>query len=327
MKKVLSVLLVLVLVLSMAAFAGADEAVNTGFAMVTAVTGKNAAAKDGTAQTEITAAAVTVDANGVIDACVIDMVQAKINFNAAGEITTDKAATFPSKNALGDAYGMRIASSIDAEWNEQAAAFAAWCVGKTLDEVKGIAVDEDGMATDVDVVASVTLKVSSFVAIVEAAYNNAKPCGARKGDAIKLTSYTVCSSSKNATAAKAGNAQAYAMLGAFTFNGDVITSAIIDAVQANCAFDAAGIVTADLSQPVASKDELGDAYGMRVASAIDKEWNEQAEGYCQYITGMTLADAIAIPMNDSNKTDDADLATSCTIMIDGFQQLLIACVE
>ena len=46
---------------------------------------------------------------------------------------TDPATTFPSKNELGDNYGMKKASSIGAEWYEQAAAMAAYVEGKTLD--------------------------------------------------------------------------------------------------------------------------------------------------------------------------------------------------
>ena len=78
-----------------------------------------------------------MDDNGVITACVIDYIQAKVKFDETGKLVTDKASEFQSKNELGDAYGMRKASSITAEWNEQAAAFAAYCVGKTVEELLG----------------------------------------------------------------------------------------------------------------------------------------------------------------------------------------------
>jgi hypothetical protein len=39
---------------------------------------------------------------------------------------------------LGDGYGMRSASKIGKEWNEQANAFAAYVIGKTVDEVKAL---------------------------------------------------------------------------------------------------------------------------------------------------------------------------------------------
>lgn len=113
--------------------------------------------------------AVTVGDDGVIDQCVIDMVQAKIGFDASGALTTDPATTFPSKNELGDAYGMKKASSIGREWNEQAAAFCAYVTGKTVDEVKGLAVSEDGKAADADLAAGVTIGIGEFQALIEKA--------------------------------------------------------------------------------------------------------------------------------------------------------------
>ena len=65
---------------------------------------------------------------------VIDAVQANVNFNAAGTITTDLAAAQPSKNELGADYGMGKVSSIGKEWDEQAAAFASYVTGKTVAE-------------------------------------------------------------------------------------------------------------------------------------------------------------------------------------------------
>ena len=49
----------------------------------------------------------------------------------------------------------------------------------------------------------------------------------------------------------------------------------------------AGIDTPDRVQ---SKQELGDSYGMRGASALGKEWYEHAEGYCSYLRGKTAAE-------------------------------------
>lgn len=327
MRKIVSMLLVLAMMLTVSV-CFAEEEVSTGLGIITSISGSDATEeKDGLAQAEIAFAAVTVDANGVIVSCAIDTIQSKIYFNAKGELTTAIDATFPSKMVLGDAYGMRKASSISAEWNEQAAVFATWCVGKTIDEIKNIPVDENGKATDADVIASVTLKVGPFVSLVEKAVANAQPRGAKKGDKLYLASYTVCNSSKSATAEKAGNAQGYAAIGVVTVNEGVITSCCFDAVQANCAFDATGKITADLTAEVPTKIEKGDAYGMRVASGIGKEWFEQAEGYCQFITGKTVADAIAIPVNDAFKTTDADLATSCTMSLDAFVEILAQCAE
>ena len=121
---------------------------------------------DGLVQADIMLTAVTVDEAGVILSCAIDSVQAKVPFDAAGQLTGDTAAPILSKNELGEDYGMKKASSIGKEWNEQAAAFAAYCVGKTIDEVSGIAVTEEGKAGDADLAASVTISIGGFQSLI-----------------------------------------------------------------------------------------------------------------------------------------------------------------
>ena len=302
----------------------AGTAVKTGLSMVTGVAkSKDATAEgDGTAQSDIALVAVTVGDDGVIDACVIDAIQAKIGFSAEGKITTDLTTEFASKNELGDDYGMRKASSISKEWNEQAAAMAEYAVGKTVEELKGIAVNEKGAPTDADLASSVTLYIGSFVSGIEAAVNNAAHLGAQAGDKLALTTSTTMAKSKDATAEANGRAQAYANVAAVTLNGDTVTSCYIDAVQANVDFDAKGAIVTDLTAAIASKNELGDDYGMRKASSISKEWNEQAAAFCEYVTGKTVSEISGIAVNEKGAPADADLAASVTVGIGEFQTLI-----
>ena len=265
--------------------------------------------------------AVTVGDDGVIDQCVIDMVQAKIGFDASGALTTDPATTFPSKNELGDAYGMKKASSIGKEWNEQLAALADYARGKRVDELKTMAVGEDGKAGDVDLAASVTLYIGSFVDGIEAAAN-ADHMGASKGDKLGLASQTSMSKSKDAADGKDGLAQAYATIAAVTFSGDTVTSCCLDAVQANVNFDASGALTTDPATTFPSKNELGDAYGMKKASSIGREWNEQAAAFCAYVTGKTVDEVKGLAVSEDGKAADADLAAGVTIGIGEFQALI-----
>ena len=62
---------------------------------------------------------------------------------------------------------MGAVSSIGKEWNEQAAAFAAYVTGKTLDEVAGIAVDEATKPAEADLASSVTISIGGFQALLE----------------------------------------------------------------------------------------------------------------------------------------------------------------
>lgn len=304
---------------------GGDSApVKTGLAVVTGLdSSKDASAEgDGLAQSDITLIAVTVDGDGVIDSCVIDTIQAKINFDTSGKLTTDPSTTFRSKNELGDEYGMRKASSIGKEWNEQMAALAQFAVGKKASELKGVAVDESGKAGDADLAASVTLYIGNFVDGIVAAAENARDLGASKGDKLGLASETNMSKSKDASADGDGLAQAYATFAAVTFNGDTVTSCYIDAVQANVNFDTAGKITTDLTVAPQTKNELGDGYGMRKASSIGKEWNEQAAGFCAYVTGKTVAEIKGLAVDESGKAADADLAATTTVGIGEFQTLI-----
>lgn len=299
-------------------------AVKTGLSISTSVSGSKAATadKDGVAQSEITLVAVTVDDNGVIDSCVIDIFESKIGFDATGKLTTAPATQFPTKNELGDAYGMKKASPIGKEWNEQAAALAEYAVGKTVDQLMGIPVNEKGAPTDADLISSVTISVGGYLSGIQEAVNSATHLGAQKGDKLALTSDANMSKSKDAAADKDGLAQAYTYFAAVTTSGETVTSCYIDSVQANVNFDAAGMITSDLSAPVPSKNQLGDEYGMKKASAIGKEWNEQAAAFAAYATGKTVGEITGMALNDKGGAADADVAASVTIGIGAFQTLI-----
>ena len=104
--------------------------------------------------------------DGMITSCYIDSVQAKIAFDATGTITTDLSAGVKTKNELGEGYGMKAWGGAIAEWNEQAASFAAYVTGKTAAEVAGIAVTESTKPADADLSASVTIAIGGFQALI-----------------------------------------------------------------------------------------------------------------------------------------------------------------
>lgn len=299
-------------------------AVKTGLYLGTDLSSsKNAAADaDGVAQANLNLVAVTITDDGVIDDCVIDSVQSKISFDAAGKLTSDLTAPVLSKNELGSDYGMAKASSIGKEWNEQVQALADYVEGKTLEEIRGIAVTEDGKAGDADLAASVTISIAGYIDAIEEAAANAAHLGARQGDTLVLTTSTDLSGSKDASAEGDGLAQTYTTAAAITLNDGVITSCTIDAVQANVNFDAAGAITTDLTAPVRTKNQLGDEYGMKKASSIGKEWYEQAAGFAAYVVGKTPEEVAGIAVNEKGGAADADLAASVTISIGDFQALV-----
>lgn len=321
---VVAVLLIGVLAVSCGGSSSA-KALKTGFAATTTIADSTSASgsTNGTGQGYSMAAAVLVDEDGVIKDCVIDAVQSKIEFDKNGKLVTATDTTFDSKNILGDKYGMKQASAIKKEWNEQAAFLADYVVGKTLDEVKGIAMSNEGVATDKDLLAGVTIHIAPYLAVIEQAVTNATDLGAKEGDTLGMGIVTGMDQSTDATAKADGVAQPYSTYAIATKGSDgKITSAIIDASQANVTFDAAGKLTVKTDATFQTKDVIGDAYGMKKASSIKKEWYEEAASFAKYVTGKTIDEVKGIAVNEEGVPTDQELASQVTIHIGGFQSAL-----
>jgi hypothetical protein len=197
-----------------------------------------------------------------------------------------------------------------------------YVIGKTVEEVKGIAVDESGVPTEADLVSSVTIKINPYKEAIEKAVANAKNLGANASDELGLGVITTISKSKDATADAEGLAQAYSTYVAATFDQDgKVTSSIIDASQANVKFDATGKITSDLTEAPLTKVELGEGYGMKKASAIGKEWYEQADAFAAYVVGKTVEEIKGIAVDESGHATEEDLVSSVTVGIEDFQTI------
>ena len=146
-----------------------EGAVKTGLAVITTATDSTSATADaeGAVKLDSTLVAVTVDDAGVINSCIIDSIPATVNFDTTGTITSDITAEVPTKNELGEAYGMKAYAGSKYEWNEQAAAFAAYVTGKTAEEVAGTALTETTAPAEADLASSVTISVGGFMALIE----------------------------------------------------------------------------------------------------------------------------------------------------------------
>ncbi|HBP38933.1 MAG TPA: hypothetical protein DD640_09390 [Clostridiales bacterium] len=330
MKRVLTLMLAALLVFGLTACAGTptttvqpEATVKTGFGVVFSNSNSKdpADGEDGTIDTQAYAAAVMVDKDGKIVKCVIDAMQSKFTFTAESEIKTDAGTVFKTKTQLGDAYGMKGTSGITKEWYEQAAAFAAYAVGKTAAQIEGIAV-ADGIATDPDLTSSVTVHIAPFQNSVLKALANAKDLGAKATDKLGLAiEGTAAQTVQKATDDGPATAVAYNYYAAVTFDAaGKITSCIIDASQAKFAVENGKIATA-LDAEIKTKNELGDAYGMKNASTIKKEWYEQAAAFAAYAVGKTAADIKGIALSEG-KPADADLASSVTVHVTSFINII-----
>ena len=119
----------------------------------------------GNAQLDVDVVALTMNGD-VITSCYLDSVQAKVAFDAAGNVTSDTSAPVATKNELGANYGMVAWGGAIAEWDAQAASFAAYVTGKTAEEVAGINITEATKPADADLAASVTISVIGFMNLI-----------------------------------------------------------------------------------------------------------------------------------------------------------------
>ena len=300
-----------------------EGAVKTGVAIVaSAGESKDAGDADGEAKYDVSVVAVTVDDNGVIQSCIIDSIGTSVLFDVSGAIVSDLTAPIATKNELGDEYNMKLYGGAVAEWYEQAAALASFACGKTVEELKAGAVDETGHAVDADLATTATIYLGGYVSAIENAVFNAQHLGAQAGDELKLAINASVGSSKAADAENAGLAQLDVDAVALTLSNGVITSAQIDSVQGKVNFDTTGAITGGTDGIFATKNLLGEQYGMVAWGGAIAEWNAQAASFCSYITGKTADEVAGIAIDEGTKPTEADLNTSVTIAIGGFQALI-----
>ena len=164
MKKLLSVVLAAMMILSLTSAFAATGVGSATSVKVTAATAEAA----GSVAVDTYMCAVTLDENGVITAVQFDCVQSKGSFDAAGAVVGEAAIQPQTKNELGEAYGMKAYSPIGKEFSEQMDALAAWCVGKTLDQVLAV------YAEDADLKAGCTVYIGTEMAALQKAVANAK---------------------------------------------------------------------------------------------------------------------------------------------------------
>lgn len=307
-----------------AATEAAAAPVKTGLYIGTDLSGSKAATAEegGQAKFDVTLVAVTVTDDGVIASCVIDTIPASVGFDDEGVITTELTAEVLTKNELGEGYGMKAHGGSQYEWNEQAAALARYAEGKTVEQLRTGAVDETGYAKDADLASTASIYLGGYVDGIAAAVENAQHLGAQSGDKLSLATVNALDGSKDAAADEDGVAQLYSYITALTMNGDVISSCYIDSLQAKVSFDTAGAITSDLTAEVLTKNELGEDYGMKAYGGAAFEWNEQAASFAAYVTGKTAAEVSGIAVTEDNKAADADLASSVTISIGSFLDLI-----
>ena len=318
MKKLLVLVVVGLLALTGLTGCAAPKTYKFGTGSSTTVSGRAATAEAaGRVQVTSVYAAVLLDDAGKIVYVDIDAAQNQGTFDAMGAVVAAEAA--PTKTEKADAYGMKGSSAIGKEWFEQMAALEAYMVGKTIEEIKAIPVEEKdashtAVPTGEDLKTSVSISIEGYVAAVEAAVKNAVEVkGVAKVGVGSVTSV----SGRAATADAAGRIQTnVTFMGvAMDKDGKVLVS-LLDVAQNQGTFDAMGAVVAANAAP--TKKEKGADYGMKGSSAIGKEWFEQAAGLEAYLVGKTAAEVEAIEIDGEGVPVAEDLKTSISVGIDEY---------
>ncbi len=302
-----------------------DNGLKTGLALVTKTNESKSANADsaGVGKYDVTVVAVTVDKNGVIRSCIIDGIAASVSFDTAGQITSDKNTEIKTKNELGPLYGMVNYGGAKYEWNVQAKALADFAVGKTVNELKNGAIDESGKApAGSDLASTATIYLGGYVSAVESAVSTATYLGASVGDSLHMATMSSVKDSSNVNDKGVGTAQLETNATALTMKDGVITSCTIDSVQAKVNFDSKGVITSDITAAVKTKNELSDEYGMVAWGGAIAEWDAQAASFAKYVVGKTPSQVAGIAVDESTTPTDADLTSSVTIAIGGFQTLI-----
>ncbi|MBQ7379125.1 MAG: hypothetical protein IJW70_05530 [Clostridia bacterium] len=319
MKKILCALLCALLLLSALTLVSCDkepETLKFGLGVYTDVTKADSATEDadGQGNVAITAAAVTVDADGKIVSCVLDTADITVKYTAEGKAVANES--FKTKYEMGADYGMVAYAGSAKEWFEQADAFMALVKGKTLAEVKALVADGN-KGTDEVINAGCTITISDFVLAIEKAYNNAADSNATAENTLKLGIYTE-QTCKDATEDAAGQNKVETTLFAAAVDADgKVVAASSDCAQIVFGFDAAGASTYDLTKAAQTKKEQGDNYGMVAYAGAAKEWYAQAAAFDAACIGKTASEIAGLMGSDNY--GNADLkAAGCTVLVNGF---------
>ena len=280
----------------------------------------------GNMQLDLTAAMVSFEADGTIADVRLDVVQVKVGANeektglVLKNTNLDEAGSVKSKLELGKDYNMKGSSAIGVEVDSQIEAFADWTVGKTIEEVKASLIPGSGhgVAPHADLASTCTITVDDFVSAIESAWDNRSSA-----------SYKVSKNAKIGIGMQSGLAFNYGNptkeisidVAGTVVDGGKVVAASIDAIVYPVAIAEDGTMSTDTASKyikdglVVSKKALGDAYAMRPASPVGKEWFEQAAIIEAAAIGKTATEIEGLVANEGDLVGATMTLTSYTAML------------
>ena len=339
MKKLLMVLVALVAVVSLAACGKKEYKLGMGVVV-------NASqAATGTAQVDSTVAVVVTDEDGKIVACRIDALQNKASITEG----VLKSTNTTSKAELKENYNMSkyghslVGNEKVLEWYQQAQAFEAYVVGKTVEEVSkmemqtmenGYVISKDQALLD----AGCTIQVNEFIAAL------VKAGADEQGTTFTAKEFTLGvaingelnSGSTAATADAAGSAALYSEYAAVVLVDGKIAATLNDAIQPTLAFNVDGTIGALTFK--GTKRELKENYNMAkyghslVGNETVVEWYLQSATFSKHLVGMTSSEVASMPTQTMENgyvisKDAALLDAGCTMQITGMVAVVVDAIS
>lgn len=280
--------------------------------------------KNATGKVDADIVAIGFDADYKIVSLDYDVVQASIEFDKEMNLPENfKTVLYPSKTELKDDYGMKVASGIGKEWYEQVDALEAYAVGKTVEELAVAITDKDA-----DLLSGATFDLTGFSKAITSAKSYAVEVeGATK---VGLGLQTNSKRSKSG-GEKPSTLFEITIAGVATDDNGVVKANVIDMAIAQTDFELDGTIK-NTEFEVGTKLEIKDAYGMKAASPIGKEWNEQAIALSEFFNGKNAEEILATKTYEKDPSHPAalqeeDLATSATITVETILPAMEAAIK
>ena len=305
MKKILSLILVLVLALCCFVACGETPENNEKTYSLAIVVDEGLATVSGNKVTNI-ALALVIDAEGKIAAARFDSFEASLAV-AEGAITTSSRLT--TKVEMGDAYAMTAGS-----WAEQAAAFESFLVGKTADEVAALDTSAGSVMGETPLVAGCTMPNTTpvFQQLVAKAFAYERKVSFTTAETVTLG---LGIDAKLSGTVEDG-AKVAADYAAVAIAGGKVVASMLESAEASYAFtynetDDAYTVAASYN---GSKNELGDAYDSYSPMPAGR-WYEQAQAFANTAVGKTAAELEGLSTEK--------IEGSCSIYTGGYKAVIV----
>ncbi len=308
MKKLLVVLLSAVLLTGLVACGEKTSTYKVGFGTETTVSatdGQYANAGKKVFEASVVYAGIVVDKDGKIVKLYLDEAQnqALIVNGALENVNTSK----PTKKALKEDYNMGPVSGIGKEWYEQIAALETYAVGKKVTDIAALALDAEGVATDEEVKAGITISLTDIIkAIVKAGDNLTEVKGAVK---IGLASISNVGLSY-------GTPQINTTMAMIAVDKDgKLVYNYVDVAQHSALVDKNDPTKVSAREDTRSKKEKKEDYNMAPVSPIGKEWYEQQQALEAYSLGKTVSEYLQLAVDGEGNVTDETVKASVTITV------------